>query len=365
MQYEKILEGGTKLIVPKSGAPSKKDEVFYNPHMELNRDISVALVKILNPEVFCDLMAGTGARGIRVANEADVKVVLNDANPTAVKMIRENALLNNLDVDVENLNHRVFLAGRKFDYIDLDPFGPPVEYAGSVFQSITQNGFIGVTATDTSALCGTYPKACLRKYGATSVRTDYYDELGLRILLGFLASTGLRHGFGVEFLFSHSTRHYFRTYLRACGKSKNIRETSENITYLQHCFKCLWRRYRKLGDLKENCDCGGELKTAGPVWRGRYADDEVCKKLHDEFFTSSYGSRREAVGLIEKVSQEQAIILPYYNLHKAFKKLRMNPLKTKTVLESLETQGFKSCETHFQPLGVKTDAPNIMEALRK
>ena len=40
LPLKEIIEGRTRLLVPLEGELTKKDPVFYNPLMELNRDIS-------------------------------------------------------------------------------------------------------------------------------------------------------------------------------------------------------------------------------------------------------------------------------------------------------------------------------------
>jgi tRNA (guanine26-N2/guanine27-N2)-dimethyltransferase len=90
---ETVEEGKVKILVPKLKAfiktPSEyapsKAPVFYNPVMELNRDIAVLALqtyqKMLNREIsVCEPLTGCGVRGIRFA--ADVKgvkkVFIND-----------------------------------------------------------------------------------------------------------------------------------------------------------------------------------------------------------------------------------------------------------------------------------------------
>ena len=81
MITQTITEGATKLEVPelerfrtRAGdyAPSLT-EVFYNPIMELSRDISVSAVQVTADEMgsvrVCDPLAGVGARGLRYAKE--------------------------------------------------------------------------------------------------------------------------------------------------------------------------------------------------------------------------------------------------------------------------------------------------------
>ena len=83
-----IIEGTTNLLVPVEEKLLKKNPVFYNPEMEFSRDISVAVVGVLKPGKFCDLLSGSGARGVRIANETETwEVVANDVNPLAYELI--------------------------------------------------------------------------------------------------------------------------------------------------------------------------------------------------------------------------------------------------------------------------------------
>src|SRR4030043_1457612 len=98
---ENITEGTVKLLVPKLKAfvtsPSEyapsKAPVFYNPVMELNRDISVlalqAYQRRTNKEIsICEPLTSSGVRGVRVAAEIHgvSKLLINDINMRAVKV---------------------------------------------------------------------------------------------------------------------------------------------------------------------------------------------------------------------------------------------------------------------------------------
>jgi tRNA (guanine26-N2/guanine27-N2)-dimethyltransferase len=175
METKIIKEGKVSIIVPEFEKVSSKAPVFYNPVMELNRDLSVAAISAFR-EGFdkdisvCDTFGGTGIRGIRYAKEIDgvEEAVINDLNPMAVEYARENIKLNHLDnvsVFMEDANMILRQCKGKFDVVDLDPFGTPSPYVDSAAHSIRAGGMICVTATDTSALCGTYIEPCIRKYG--------------------------------------------------------------------------------------------------------------------------------------------------------------------------------------------------------
>ena len=92
---EAIAEGTVEVAVPRleafvkapsDYAPSKAP-VFYNPVMELNRDVAVLALQAYQRwsgrELrVCEPLTGCGVRGIRVAKEVDglAKVIVNDIN---------------------------------------------------------------------------------------------------------------------------------------------------------------------------------------------------------------------------------------------------------------------------------------------
>lgn len=356
MKLQEIVEGSTRIKIPIVEKLLKKNPVFYNPVMEMNRDISVAACQILKPETYCDALAGSGARGLRVAKEAGCDVTLVDTNETACKLMKKNARLNKLRADIVNDNCNHFLSDKKFDFVDIDPFGPPVRYLESAIRAMPKRGYIGVAATDTSALCGTYPRAGRRKYDSLSLRTDYYDELGLRILLGFVARLAVRYERGARVLFSHSTRHYFRAYVELFRSRNNLKETQDSIGYVQHCFKCLERSYKKLGELERKCACGAELSTAGPLWTRTFADKRFCESLNAQLADGAFNRKEDAIKLIERVRQEQEILKPYYDFHKVCKREKKSVPRYEPFFEKLMNRGFSITRTHFSDLGIRTDA---------
>jgi len=354
MEYRVVTEGSTRLNAPAGGGVSKREEVFYNPHMALNRDITVALCRLLSPRSFLDVMAGSGARGIRVANEAGTDVVLNDLNPRAVKLIGENAQLNGVAVRVESRDARQLLSSERFDYVDLDPFGPPVAFVDAALASVRVGGVLGVCATDTSALCGTYPAACKRKYDAWPLRCDCYDELGLRILLGFIGRAALRFERGIDPLFCHSTRHYMRVQARVHGRHA---QTQRSIGYLQYCPDCMWRGYAQLDGLVMLCGCGSRLKTVGPMWTGIFADPELCARLSETLAETGFGERLKAVKLADTVGAEQSVTVPYYDLHVMCSKLKVPARGMAEVEAEIKSGGGVFTRTHFNDTGFRTNLP--------
>ena len=155
---ETVKEGKVEVVVPKLSAYVKKPSdyapskapVFYNPIMELNRDLAVLALqvhqKLLGREVSaCEPLTGCVLRGVRFAVEVEGirRVFLNDIKPESSRLARFNAELNNVEdiVEVANEDANLFLSRngaprKRFDYVDIDPFGPPVPYMDSAIRAI-------------------------------------------------------------------------------------------------------------------------------------------------------------------------------------------------------------------------------------
>jgi len=177
-------------VVPSDYAPSKAP-VFYNPVMEFNRDLTVLAFKtyqhMVDREIsICEPLTSQGIRGIRFAAEVNRvrRVLLSDINKHAYDLATYNIKLNNLEdkIKIKYKDANCVLScnaspKKRFDIIDIDPFGTPTPYLDSAFRALKNKGLIAVTATDLAPLCGVHSKACLRKYGGKPLRTEYCHEL--------------------------------------------------------------------------------------------------------------------------------------------------------------------------------------------
>ena len=165
-KIKRIEEGLTKIEFPEFEKVSSEAPVFYNPHMELNRDLSILAIQAFQKKEqreidICDLFGGSGIRGIRYKNEIDGvgHVYINDISETANYYEQHNIDLNNLDnIEISQHDASMFLRLKRgeFDVIDIDPFGTPSPFIDSAGYCARRNSLLCVTATDTSALCGIY-----------------------------------------------------------------------------------------------------------------------------------------------------------------------------------------------------------------
>ena len=365
-----IEEGLTKIQFPEYEKVSADAPVFYNPQMELNRDISILALQTYQKEQdrdinICDLFGGSGIRGVRYKNEIDGVgfVSINDISELANKFEKHNVELNNLN-DIEIYQHDASMFLRKnrgeFDVIDIDPFGTPSPFLDSAGYCARRDSLLCVTATDTSALCGTYKEPCIRKYNAKPYKSEYCHETGIRILAGFTALTLAKYGKSIEVLLSHSTEHYMRLYLRIIKGPKKTDKILKNMGYISHCKECLYRETNKglATPIPEVCpECGEKLIHAGPLWLGDIQNKEFISKMIEESENKNLNKKDQLLKLLNSCLAEAGSPATFYEVHAICRTLKISAPKFDLIFEELENNGFHAVKTHFSPIGIKTDAP--------
>ena len=379
---EIVEEGKVKVLVPKLSAFVKKPweyapskaPVFYNPVMELNRDIAVLAIQAYQRTVnrkisICEPLAGCGIRGIRFAREVEniKKVLVNDINEKAYQLAKHNVQMNGLDkrIIVKNEDANLLLARygaprKRFDAIDLDPFGSPAPFLDSAIRATRDGGLLALTATDMAPLCGVYPKACIRKYGGKPLRTEYCHELAVRLLAGCLATTAARYEIGVKIVFSHSTDHYIRIYTVLRHGAQKADESLKEMGYILHCFNCLYRETIDKNDILEHggkCpNCSSRMNFAGPLWLGKMADENFCKQMEKDIEKRRFKLKERIKKILMMVKAECSAPATYYVLDKICAKTGLPVPSVKTFVKTLKEKGFEASLTHFNPKGVKTNA---------
>jgi len=377
---EVVKEGSVNIVVPKlevykkeawEYAPSKAP-VFFNPAMELNRDLAVlalqAYQRMAGREFsVCEPLAGCGVRGIRFAMEVEGvrKIVLGDLNPKAVELAQLNVKRNKLTKrvlvmreDANLLLSRYAAPRKRFDFIDIDPFGSPAPYMDSSVRALRDGGFLALTATDMAPLCGVHPLAGVRKYGGKPLRTEYCHELAVRLLIGCLAMTAAKHEVGIEVMFSHSTNHYVRVYAFVQHGARKADNSIQEMGYVFHCFACLHREIFKgiASPLKRKCnECGSMLSVAGPLWLGRISDEKFCASMKREVAGRNLKQEREIIRLLSLIQNEAEGPATYYVTDKVCDKLNLSTPPLIKVINELKREGFQAILTHFNRKGFRTE----------
>jgi tRNA (guanine26-N2/guanine27-N2)-dimethyltransferase len=378
---ETVQEGRVRVVVPKleafkqqpaDYAPSKAP-VFYNPVMELNRDVSVlafqAYQRLVGREIsICDPLTGSGIRGVRFAAEIHSvkKVVVSDINERSFNLAQHNVHLNGLEerVTVEHKDANCLLSchgapKRRFDIVDVDPFGSPVPYLDSAVRALRNKGLLAATATDLAPLCGVHAKACVRKYGGKPLRTEYCHELAVRLLAGCVATVAAKQDIGVRVVFSNSADHYIRVYAQIGYGAKKADASVKSLGYVLHCFNCFHRETAKTFSARffEKCpECGSKMDWAGPLWLGKIFDPQFCEAMAQENRRTAFRNSGKISRLLSLAKDEADAPATYYVIDKISNKLSSPVPSVAAMLRILRDNGFEAVPTHFNSRGVRTNA---------
>ena len=355
MTLDRVREGSTDLLVPRSfcrkGPGSDTGEVFYNRQMEFGRDLTVALSRVMfgQGDRVLDGLAATGARGIRIANEggSGAAVFLNDRNRKAFELMSENVALNGLEGDVmlSCKDLRVLLAEETFKYIDIDPFGTPIQFIDPAVQSCRNRGVVAVTATDTAPLCGTYTRTAVRRYGAKALRNSFCHETGLRILIGFLVREAAKHDRGCVPLLCYGADHYFRCHVRLAKGARKAEEGLDRLGYVVYDPMTLEREVV--------CERpSGTSQFAGPLWTGDLHDIGLLDAIVP---TDDLGCSGRLKKMISLWKGEVGLPPTHYVVDELARITKSQPPKMSALVDSLRSEGARAAPTHFDPKGFKTD----------
>ncbi len=358
--------------------PTTSLPVFYNPRMRLNRDLSVlfltAYMKDYPVEMMCEPLTGSGVRTLRYLNECigDFHAKLCDANPQAVETAKRNVKTLGFDgrADVIHGDAKVLLMTesreKRFDFVDIDPFGTPAPYLNAAVQSINpKGGLLAVTATDMPVLCGVYPKVSLRRYGGYSARTPFTHEIAVRLLNGFIYSVVGSNDCSMDPLAVLSTDHYIRTWVRVEANRTESNRQVDNMGIIRFCLGCMHSDVLPLASKVQSSDfdhkiegCTGHIRVAGPLWIGELFND---KFLNNGINSLENGEpsmyHRKAPEILERMKEEMKLTgTPFIDLHALFDLHNLAPIKNKIVIERLKEQGFEASRTHFKSTAIRTNA---------
>ncbi len=312
----------------KDKGPGKAKGVFYNPAMRLSRDLHVIFAKQFDfSGIMLDGLAASGIRGIRLNLEAGVNVEFCDSSRMATETIAGNLEMNGIKSKIYNERVEDLLQDRKYDWIDVDPFGTPAPYLEAALKGLNDGGILGVAATDTAVLCGAKPSICKKRYGAVSMRRVAAKEVGVRILLSMIHNIASGMGKGIEPLLCYSEGHHLRVFVRL-GERKDV------------ILKWITKDMRIVD--REEKDAGG------PLWVRKIIKAELIPESQDG-----------VLGKLLETLREEANGPPglhdINNIAKAAG-IGQTPQRIK-IVESIRKLGSFASSSVFSSLGIKTDAP--------
>ncbi|MDD9952841.1 MAG: hypothetical protein OXR66_00730 [Candidatus Woesearchaeota archaeon] len=346
-----ITEGTTTFVTNSEKKITKGMPIFYNPVMKKNRDLTLFVLATMKDPSICLPMEASGVRAARILNElvnehiiVPKKLAINDISPTAIDFAKRNVEKNRGNYPKKSIvfsvneANKFLLSQKHYDYIDIDPFGTPNPFLNTAVQRIQRNGILAVTATDTAALAGTYPRATKRKYWSTPSRTWVMHEIGLRILIRKVQLIAAQYDVGLIPVLSVSADHYYRIFFR--HKPSNV--TVKNILN-QHNHVAINTKTFAINESTNAAD-------PGPLWTGNLHDRVFVKKL-----LATPLELEETRKLLETIHQETAIEqLGFYDMHELASAWKTEPPRKTHFFAKL---GKHVAPTHITPTGFKTDLP--------
>ncbi|MEM4495178.1 MAG: tRNA (guanine(26)-N(2))-dimethyltransferase [Candidatus Caldarchaeum sp.] len=362
-------EGRVEFVAPvfpttnvgEPAAPTRSP-VFYNPFSALSRDLTVILARTFGEgAVAAEPLAGSGVRAIRLLVETNTvtRVLMNDINPNAVKVMRLNAEWNGVAgrCEIFEGDAAVFLTRlsgwqERVHYVDVDPVGAPVKFVENSLRAVANGGYIGVSATDLAPLVGNHPETCFRKYGLYSGKTFFAKEAALRLLASFVIIRGAALNIAATPVLSVQHRHFVRVFFHVLRGRSRVIKLLEKMGWIKAC-NCLYSEISQLHDFPSRvCPrCGGKASVVGPAWLGPLHSEEHVEKMLAQSMDLP-----KAQKVLERISGEVDVV-GYYPVDRIAHVTGSTPRSPIVLVASLRSMGYRASLTHVDPTAVKTDAP--------
>ena len=343
------------------------DKAFVNSRAKLNRDIGIAIVGHAPGKNMLDATSASGIRGIRYMLEANVGFCTSlEINHEVFAELEANIKRNNSSAVALNTSIQEFCNSTKerFWLVELDPFGGIYPYIFDIAKVLRGGSYLFATATDAAVLCGAHKAACLKLYSAKPMHDELCHEVGLRIMIGYIARTLAQFNFGIDVLLGIFHDHYMRVYIRVESGASASLNSIKSMGFAMHCAACGHIETQKGFVCKElSCpECSGRMSVAGPLWLGSLKDAETAKRI------SEYSMEHEDKRLkefSEKILEELDIPL-FYSMPSFTKRMHKTGISPASVIATLKEMGFKASYTHFDSNSIKSsaDAKTVENAVR-
>lgn len=337
----RITEGLASIETPgfvHSKGPGKAEPGFYNRSQKLNRDLTVLFLRWAKPKLALDGFGGTGIRGIRFALETETKTVISERNVVSAGIIARNIESNEAEVELKTESFQSALSESLYDFIDIDPYGTAVQYMDQAIDSVRNNGFIAVTATDLSVLTGSVPSKTRLRYGSTVLNDAFRHETGARVLAGNFArrAASLEREAVPCMTLWHS--HYYRIIFRVRSGTGRAMKNMDNVGFIN----------------KHNLLSNQYMNTIeGPLWLGNLFSSDFVSQLR----IPDYLSGDSALMKYSELFRNEDISLLFCDIAEIGRLKHDSPVKLRDAVELLRKNGHSEAgRTQFSPTGIKVKA---------
>ena len=170
---------------------------------------------------------------------------------------------------------RITLMEAAYQWVDLDPFGSPVNFLDAAIQGLSRTAFLEVTATDTAALTGSSASSQHRRYGAKGIVDSYAHDDAVRVLLGLIATTAARHDRCIEPVLALFDGHHVRV-------SVKVRRSRDGASHVLDSMG--WRVRDVNGTYRFVHHPSPEEveRASGPLWIGPLWDRDIAGRMTQE-----------------------------------------------------------------------------------
>jgi tRNA (guanine26-N2/guanine27-N2)-dimethyltransferase len=238
--------------------------------------------------------------------------------------------------------------GERGSIVDIDPFGSPTKYFDCAIRATMHGGMLSVTATDLQVLHGLSKRSCQRKYHGVPIKTEYSNEIAIRLILGCLEYVAGRLDIQIIPQFVQHDMHYYRVYVKILNRPGQ----KEQLGYIIHCKSCGRRKsVMEQEVICKICDC--KLDVAGPLWVGQLFEKEFVMKMNNMVPKLVVDKRCEKI--LEKCILESEMPPTYYTLDEIASKMRRAPRKMKDAVKIIQDEGFLASPTSLNPTGFRTN----------
>lgn len=363
----------------KKQVPTKSMPVFFNPHMLVNRDLSILVLNtwlrnFKGHVEIVDAMSGAGIRGIRYLLETtknDMHVDFVDLNPAAIKVCKKNLDLNGIEssrYDLHVQDSNTFLYGHsikepdRYNVIDIDPFGNPMSYLSAGLKAGAKRSVLQINATDLAVLSGLHGKATRRKYMTRPMRNiTYHAEQAIRMLLGATLRKAAELDCAIIPKISIARRHYIKIIIEKIRGAEKANKCLDNLGYIIHCRACNNRYTISLENIISQHECpacnSGKIDHAGPTWIGTIQDASFCAQMLTQIENLDYLKSYKKLRKMVKLCKEEAGMPPTSDdIHEIAHELVMGPPPLDLLIKKLKEAGWKASRTQSNPLAIKSNA---------
>ena len=345
-----------------------------------------------------DALGASGLRSVRYLKEVPgiKSVLVNDIEGAAVELARRNAEYNGVEGsrfrvrhgDAIELMYSVRKDGAKrFDVIDLDPYGTAAPFIDAAVQAIADGGLLCVTCTDMRSLTGAEATSCFQRYGGLPSRAKHQHEMGLRLVLAALDNAASRYRRSLTPILSVTPDFYLRVFCKVTDtpaaaiaaprrRALVFQSTRLPVFWVQNLAKQDDGPKQTGATLSVPAECpftGGALRIGGPIYSAPMHDHAFCARMKQliegpgRSWQPQLAMAERILALLRVVADDLPNVPLHYSLAELTSAMHCTTMTIGMMELCLKQHGFAMGAAQREGTFFKTDAPPnvIVDVLRR